>query len=76
MKIDNRVIEMIQQIGEVKDISGETELFKSGIIDSLGIVNLLVAIEEELGVYIAITEFDREVLSTPDRIAEYIRERH
>lgn len=73
--IDTKVLQILQSISGISDLTDETELFKSGIIDSLGVVSLLVAIEEDLGVYLAITEFDRDELSTPQKISAYIQER-
>lgn len=73
--IDTKVLQILKSISGISDLTDETELFKSGIIDSLGVVSLLVAIEEDLGVYLAITEFDRDELSTPQKISAYIQER-
>lgn len=71
----SQIINILQEISESKDIASDTELFNSRLIDSLGVVRLLVALEEQLGVYVAITEFDRNAFSTPAKIAQYLEEK-
>lgn len=53
----------------------EIELFSSGLLDSFGIIQLFVAIQEELNIEIAPTEVDREMWATPNKIIAYLEER-
>ena len=50
------------------EITEDTELFESGILDSFGIVQLFVELEAE-GVTVDIAELDRDAISTPAKIA-------
>lgn len=48
--------------------------FDEGLLDSFGTVELLMAIESQLGITVPITEFDRDVWDTPNHIAEQLAE--
>lgn len=50
-------------------ITPETELLDSGILDSLGFIELLNALED-MGCPVQPTQFPRESFATPQRIAE------
>ncbi len=50
------------------EILPETELFEEGILDSFGLVQLLVQLEQ-YGKTLDIAELQREELSTPAKIA-------
>lgn len=70
-------------LNQLAEITGEDEikrnpdieLFSSGLLDSFGIIQLFVAIQEELDVEIAPTEVDREMWATPNKIIAYLEER-
>ena len=70
-------------LNQLAEITGEDEikrnpdieLFSSGLLDSFGIIQLFVAIQEELNVEIAPTEVDREMWATPNKIITYLEER-
>lgn len=49
-------------------IDEDTELLESGLLDSLGVILLMEALEER-GVELQLTEVKREEFSTPARIA-------
>jgi len=81
-KGDNNVIrEKILEI--LTDISGtdeikknpELELFKNGLLDSFGIIELFVAIHEQLDIEVAPTEMEREEWETANKIIAYLEAR-
>ncbi len=49
----------------------DVRLFDEGLIDSFGIVNFLLELEN-LGVEVPISEFDREQWATPNMILEHL----
>jgi D-alanine--poly(phosphoribitol) ligase subunit 2 len=61
----------VDEVREDKDIN----LFETGLLDSLGVIELLVQIEEKLGIVVEPTEVDREQIETPNKLIEYISER-
>ena len=50
------------------EIAPDTELFEEGILDSFGLVQLLVALEGE-GVTLDVADLDRSAVSTPAKLA-------
>lgn len=58
----------ICQLEEIKQ-NPDIRLFDSGLLDSFGVVEFLLALEEKLGMQVSISEFDREEWATPRQIA-------
>lgn len=50
----------------------DTDLFKEGIIDSFGLVNLLFLIESRWGIKVSVEQMELENFSTVERIANFI----
>ncbi|WP_088186704.1 D-alanine--poly(phosphoribitol) ligase subunit DltC [Desulfosporosinus sp. FKA] len=48
------------------------DLFANNLLDSFGLVELMLTIHEQLNIDIAPTEVDREMWSTPERIIQYL----
>lgn len=67
-----RVLSVVRKVCENQSIEPESDLFGLNFIDSLGTVNLLVALEQEFGVYIPITEIDRDESFSPTYIAQLL----
>lgn len=73
----NKIIEL------VSDVSGEDtvadnpdeDLFEADILDSMGAIELLVSLEDELGVSIAPTEVPRSEMNTLNKIIDRVLER-
>ncbi len=53
----------------------DVRLLESGLIDSLGIVNLVLAFEEAFGIAISPAELDRESWATPRALLADIERR-
>lgn len=52
----------------------DLDLFQEGLLDSFGTINLLVAFEDELGINVPITVFNREEWNTPNNIVAQLEE--
>ncbi|KRM12307.1 D-alanine--poly(phosphoribitol) ligase subunit DltC [Paucilactobacillus suebicus] len=59
----------------LKDITGtdlsdkmDENLFETGLIDSMATVELLLNLQDELGIDVPISEFDRQEWDTPNKI--------
>ncbi|MFC6206219.1 MULTISPECIES: D-alanine--poly(phosphoribitol) ligase subunit DltC [Levilactobacillus] len=52
------------------DVSGamDDNLFDSGLMDSMGSVQLLLQLQSELGVNVPVSEFERSEWDTPNKI--------
>lgn len=68
------ILEVICGVDEVKE-DRDINLFDNGLLDSLGVIELLVQIEEKLGIVIEPTEVDREQIETPNKLINYIKSR-
>ena len=51
----------------------ETELFESGLLDSLGFAEFLAGLEEECSIVIAPSEVTREEMDTPEKILNLVK---
>ena len=56
-----------------KDI--DIHLFEEGLLDSLGFIELIVALSEKCNVDIQLAEVEREAWSTPRKIIEVLQAR-
>jgi D-alanine--poly(phosphoribitol) ligase subunit 2 len=53
--------------------SPETDLFETGVLDSLGFVELLLHLEQEFGVKMTLEQVDIDNFRTVERIAAFLR---
>lgn len=67
----NEVIDILVEVcqDEVVKENPDIELFQTGLLDSFGTVELLIQIEERLGILVPISEFDRDLWNTPTNIS-------
>lgn len=55
--------------------NAELPLFELALLDSLKVVELMVAYSETFGIEVSPAEFDRDQWATPGRIVAYIERR-
>ena len=69
--LKNEVMDILVEVcqDEVVKENPDIELFQTGLLDSFGTVELLIQIEERLGILVPISEFDRELWNTPTNIS-------
>ena len=60
---------------EVKD-DLSMDLFEEGLLDSLGVAQLLMELEDSLGIVIALTEIEKEDINTPEKIVALAMQRN
>jgi D-alanine--poly(phosphoribitol) ligase subunit 2 len=65
--VAQRTLEILSEVAGDDEVRHDLDvpLFASGLIDSLGVVRLMVAFEDAFGLIISPTELDRETWSTP-----------
>lgn len=65
-----KIISILNEIAgaDEGEILPDTELFDEGVLDSFGLVQLLVALEGE-GVTLDVADLDRSAISTPAKLA-------
>lgn len=70
----DRVLEELEHITGTDQVKKDLDLalFDEDILDSLGTVELMVALSENFGIDISPAEIDRAMWSTPRKIISYI----
>ncbi|MGX7244931.1 D-alanine--poly(phosphoribitol) ligase subunit DltC [Enterococcus quebecensis] len=75
MNVEKTVLDILEEItgtDEVKE-NKDVDLFEEGLMDSLATVQLLVEIEGQLGVQVPVSDFDRELWKTPNKVIEQVK---
>lgn len=69
-----KIIEILTELtgADEGEILPDTELFEEGVLDSFGLVQLVVALEAE-GRRLDIAELDRREISTPAKLARMLQ---
>ena len=78
MSFEEKVLDILAEVAE-NDIVKENPdiaIFDEGIIDSFATVGLLIEIQNNLGIDVTITDFDRDEWATPNKIIEVLKELH
>lgn len=57
------------------DQERDVDLFDAGLLDSLGFTQLLVGLEDELGISLPPTSVERDDMATVNRILGFVAER-
>ena len=58
-----------------KEIADDFDLMKRGIIDSLGLIQLISAIEEQFNIEVDFEDLDTEYITVIGSVSKYIEER-
>lgn len=71
-----KILDLIEEVCDSSDIRDQrdTDLFKAGLLDSMGAIDLLVGIEDEFGVIIEPTQYDRDEMNTVNKIIARVEE--
>jgi D-alanine--poly(phosphoribitol) ligase subunit 2 len=72
-----RVLAVLRDVAGTDRVLDDPDLplFASGLLDSLGTVNLIAALAEEFGVEVSPAEFDAAAWATPRRFVADVRAR-
>jgi methoxymalonate biosynthesis acyl carrier protein len=70
--VSERVHRLFRKSLNIEIASDQTDLFESGLLDSLALVELLFAIEGEFQVQLALDELDVDDFRTVERIDAFI----
>ncbi|MGI5904711.1 MAG: D-alanine--poly(phosphoribitol) ligase subunit 2 [Candidatus Pararuminococcus gallinarum] len=76
MEQEKKIIDILCDIcgAQPEEIDGDLDLFEEGLLDSFGVIQLVLALEEAFGVTLEIGDIPREKLATPRKIASLIGE--
>ncbi|WP_206810799.1 D-alanine--poly(phosphoribitol) ligase subunit DltC [Paradesulfitobacterium ferrireducens] len=75
--IREKILDILAEITGSDEVirNPEVELFDSGLLDSFGVIQLFMEINEQLQIDIAPTEVEREMWATPNKIISYLEGR-
>lgn len=75
--MEEKILDLLAEICETDEVKEDlqTELFESGLLDSLGFAEFLVALEEQFAIVISPSEVERDQIDTPAKILELVMER-
>jgi D-alanine--poly(phosphoribitol) ligase subunit 2 len=74
--MENKILDILENVCSSDEVRSDMNinLFEAGLLDSLGVIQLLIEIEEVLGVKIEPTEVERNQIETPRKILDFILE--
>jgi len=68
------IYDILEEItGEDLREEGNVDLFDSGRLDSLGIIELIVAIEDNINIKLDPAIVERKDIETPNKLIEYLQ---
>lgn len=72
--MEEKVMTLIFEVCDDKVIykNKDINLFETGLLDSMGFIELLVSLEEEFDIEIGPTEIEKEGMSTPNQLLSFI----
>ena len=71
--LEAQVIELVEQVADLEVPAADAELFETGVLDSMGMIDLLTKLEERFGIEIDIEELALDAFQTPASIAAFLR---
>lgn len=75
--MEEKILDILERVCDDEDVREnlDMDLIEEGLMDSLAIAELLVAIEDEFGIVLSPTEYEKEDLSTAHKIEKILREK-
>jgi D-alanine--poly(phosphoribitol) ligase subunit 2 len=75
--IDETVLKELEKLTGTNQVrvDRDVDLFGQRLLDSLGAVELTVALSESLGIELSPSDIDRDAWSTPRKIIDFVTER-
>ncbi|MEJ2869132.1 acyl carrier protein [Actinomycetospora sp. OC33-EN08] len=73
-RLRDRVAEVVSDRAGIDVPDAETDLLEAGLIDSLALVTLIVALEETFGVQLPLDDFDVERFRSVASMADFLVE--
>lgn len=72
-----KVIEIFTDVTGSDEIADDLDLnlFEAGLLDSLAIIEVLLQIEEKLGIKLQPTDLEREDMSTVNKLTAFLENR-
>lgn len=77
MDFENLALEIMEEICETDEIKEDLDLdlFDAGLIDSLSTINIILLLEEKLGLRLQPTDFERNDITTVNNFIKFLEKR-
>lgn len=77
MNFKDLALEIMEEICETDEIKEDLDLdlFDAGLIDSLSTINIILLLEEKLGVRLQPTDFERNDITTVNNFIKFLEKR-
>lgn len=77
VSVADRVLSALQTVTRTPEVYHDLdlELFELGLLDSLGVVELMVLLADHIGLEVSPAEFDRDEWATPRKIVAFVESR-
>ena len=77
MDFENLALKIMEEICETDEIKEDLDLdlFDAGLIDSLSTINIILILEEKLGVRLQPTDFERNDITTVNNFIKFLEKR-
>lgn len=74
MDFEKLALEIMEDVCETDEIRDDLDmdLFDAGLIDSLATINIILAIEEKIGVRLQPTDFEKKDISTVNNFKAFL----
>ena len=72
--MEEKVLDMLIEVTGSEDIAEEkdTDLFEAGLLDSLGIIEVLLKIEEVFGLRLQPTDLEKNDMATVNNLVKFL----
>lgn len=71
-KIQSQIIKLLMEKVHVKIPSATTDLMATGLLDSMGLVELIAGIEEQFGIQVPMEEISIDQFQSVARMADFV----
>ncbi|WP_334352293.1 D-alanine--poly(phosphoribitol) ligase subunit DltC [Companilactobacillus sp. HBUAS56257] len=75
-EIKNKIVDILKDVTGLDNVGqdADQDLFKDGVLDSMATVEVLVTLQDDFGIQVPVSEFDRSQWSTVNKIAQRVQE--
>ncbi|WP_454052419.1 D-alanine--poly(phosphoribitol) ligase subunit DltC [Clostridium sp. Marseille-Q7071] len=75
--MENTVLEILEDICGTDEFKEDLDisLFDAGLLDSLGSIEILLELEERLGIKLQPTELERSDIETPNNLIAFLKKK-
>ncbi|WP_125762363.1 D-alanine--poly(phosphoribitol) ligase subunit DltC [Companilactobacillus hulinensis] len=76
MENTEKIVDILKDVTGLDNVGNDKDqdLFASGILDSMATVEVLVTLQDDFGITVPVSEFDRSQWSTINKISDRVKE--